>query len=138
MALLLVAASPVPWVALPALALAGATGVVVESLLTGRLQDACRTTTARAPSASPTRHGRRLPGGQPRHAGAWSRSSARAATVLVGGAGALVALVCWTGASRGQSRVATPRPSIRTVLPEAVTILSLPEVGTAKVPSTTS
>jgi hypothetical protein len=36
----LVAATPVPWPALPMLALAGATGVVVESLLTGTLQDA--------------------------------------------------------------------------------------------------
>ena len=36
----LVAATPVPWPALPLLALAGATGVVIESLLTGTLQDA--------------------------------------------------------------------------------------------------
>ena len=36
----LVAATPVPWPALPLLALAGASGVVVESLLTGTLQDA--------------------------------------------------------------------------------------------------
>jgi MFS family permease len=36
----LVAATPVPWPALPMLALAGAAGVVVESLVTGTLQDA--------------------------------------------------------------------------------------------------
>ena len=35
----LVAATPVPWPALPLLALAGATGVVIESLVTGTLQD---------------------------------------------------------------------------------------------------
>jgi MFS family permease len=39
-AVALVAATPVPWPALPMLALAGAVGVVVESLLTGTLQDA--------------------------------------------------------------------------------------------------
>ena len=39
-AVLVVAASPVPWPALPVLAVAGATGVVIESLLTGTLQDA--------------------------------------------------------------------------------------------------
>ena len=39
-ALVLVAATPVPWPALPLLALAGATGVMVESLMTGTLQDA--------------------------------------------------------------------------------------------------
>ena len=39
-ALVLVALSPVPWPALPLLALAGAAGVVVESLVTGTLQDA--------------------------------------------------------------------------------------------------
>ena len=39
-AVALVAATPVPWPALPVLALAGASGVVVESLLTGTLQDA--------------------------------------------------------------------------------------------------
>jgi MFS family permease len=39
-ALALVAFSPVPWPALPLLALAGAAGVVVESLVTGTLQDA--------------------------------------------------------------------------------------------------
>ncbi len=39
-AVLVVAATPVPWVALPVLALAGATGVVIESLLTGTIQDA--------------------------------------------------------------------------------------------------
>ncbi|WP_329707189.1 MFS transporter [Nocardioides sp.] len=39
-AVALVAATPVPWPALPLLALAGATAVVVESLLTGTLQDA--------------------------------------------------------------------------------------------------
>jgi MFS family permease len=38
-ALLVVAASPVPWVALVPLALAGAAGVVIESLVTGTLQD---------------------------------------------------------------------------------------------------
>jgi MFS family permease len=37
---LVVALSPVPWPALPLLALAGALGVVIESLLTGTLQDA--------------------------------------------------------------------------------------------------
>jgi MFS family permease len=40
LALLVVAATPVPWVALPLLGLAGATGVVVESRLTQTLQDA--------------------------------------------------------------------------------------------------
>ncbi len=39
-AVALVAATPVPWPALPVLALAGASGVVVESLVTGTLQDA--------------------------------------------------------------------------------------------------
>ncbi len=39
-AVALVAATPVPWPALPVLALAGASGVVVESLLTGTIQDA--------------------------------------------------------------------------------------------------
>jgi MFS family permease len=39
-AVALVAATPVPWPALPLLALAGASGVVVESLLTGTLQGA--------------------------------------------------------------------------------------------------
>jgi hypothetical protein len=39
-AIALVAATPVPWPALPLLAVAGATGVVIESLLTGTLQDA--------------------------------------------------------------------------------------------------
>jgi MFS family permease len=39
-AVALVAATPVPWPALPLLALAGASGVVIESLLTGTLQDA--------------------------------------------------------------------------------------------------
>jgi MFS family permease len=39
-ALALVAATPVPWPALPLLAVAGATGVMVESLMTGTLQDA--------------------------------------------------------------------------------------------------
>jgi hypothetical protein len=39
-AVLAVAVSPVPWPALPMLALAGATAVVIESLLTGTLQDA--------------------------------------------------------------------------------------------------
>ncbi len=39
-ALALVALTPVPWPALPLLALAGAAGVVVESLVTGTLQDA--------------------------------------------------------------------------------------------------
>ncbi len=39
-AVALVAATPVPWPALPLLALVGATSVVVESLLTGTLQDA--------------------------------------------------------------------------------------------------
>jgi MFS family permease len=39
-AVALVAATPLPWPALPMLALAGAAGVVVESLLTGTLQDA--------------------------------------------------------------------------------------------------
>jgi len=39
-ALLVVAVSPVPWVALVPLALGGAAAVLVESLLTGRLQDA--------------------------------------------------------------------------------------------------
>ena len=38
-ALLVVAASPLPWVALVPLALAGAAGVVIESLVTGTLQD---------------------------------------------------------------------------------------------------
>jgi hypothetical protein len=38
-ALAVVAASPVPWVALVPLALAGAAGVVIESLVTGTLQD---------------------------------------------------------------------------------------------------
>jgi hypothetical protein len=38
-AVTLVAASPVPWPALPLLALTGASGVVVESLVTGTLQD---------------------------------------------------------------------------------------------------
>ncbi len=38
--LLVVALSPVPWVALVPLALGGASAVVVESVLTGRLQDA--------------------------------------------------------------------------------------------------
>jgi MFS family permease len=38
--IVLVAATPLPWPALPLLALAGATGVVVESLQTGTLQDA--------------------------------------------------------------------------------------------------
>jgi hypothetical protein len=40
LALLVVAVSPVPWVALVPLALGGATAVLVESQLTGRLQDA--------------------------------------------------------------------------------------------------
>jgi MFS family permease len=40
LALLVVAATPVPWVALPVLGLAGATGVVVESRLTQTLQGA--------------------------------------------------------------------------------------------------
>ena len=40
LALLVVAATPAPWVALPVLGLAGATGVVVESRLTQTLQDA--------------------------------------------------------------------------------------------------
>ncbi len=39
-AVALVAATPVPWPVLPVLALAGASGVVVESLLTGTIQDA--------------------------------------------------------------------------------------------------
>jgi len=39
-AVLVVALSPVPWPVLPLLALAGAMGVVIESLLTGTLQDA--------------------------------------------------------------------------------------------------
>ena len=39
-AVLVVALSPVPWPALPLLALAGAMAVVIESLLTGTLQDA--------------------------------------------------------------------------------------------------
>ena len=39
-ALVVVAATPVPWVALPLLAMAGATGVVVESRLTQTIQDA--------------------------------------------------------------------------------------------------
>lgn len=39
-AVLVVAFTPVPWSALPLLALVGATGVVIESLLTGTLQDA--------------------------------------------------------------------------------------------------
>lgn len=39
-AVALVAATPVPWPALPLLALAGAGAVVIESLLTGTLQDA--------------------------------------------------------------------------------------------------
>ena len=39
-AVALVALTPVPWPALPLLALAGATGVVIESLVTGTLQDA--------------------------------------------------------------------------------------------------
>lgn len=39
-AVALVAATPVPWPALPLLALVGGTSVVVESLLTGTLQDA--------------------------------------------------------------------------------------------------
>ena len=38
-AVALVAATPVPWPALPLLALAGASGAVVESVLTGTLQD---------------------------------------------------------------------------------------------------
>jgi MFS family permease len=38
-AVALVAATPVPWPALPLLAVAGAAGVVVESLVTGTLQD---------------------------------------------------------------------------------------------------
>jgi hypothetical protein len=37
-AIVVVAATPAPWPALPVLALAGATGVVIESLLTGTLQ----------------------------------------------------------------------------------------------------
>ncbi len=40
LAVALVAATPVPWPALPLLALAGASGVVIESLLTGTLQEA--------------------------------------------------------------------------------------------------
>jgi hypothetical protein len=39
-AVLVVAFTPVPWSALPMLALVGATGVVIESLLTGTIQDA--------------------------------------------------------------------------------------------------
>jgi MFS family permease len=39
-AVALVAVTPVPWPALPLLALVGATGVVIESLVTGTLQDA--------------------------------------------------------------------------------------------------
>jgi hypothetical protein len=39
-AIVVVAATPVPWPALPLLALAGATGTVIESLLTGTLQNA--------------------------------------------------------------------------------------------------
>ena len=38
--MVLVAATPVPWPALPVLALAGATGVVIESQVTGTLQHA--------------------------------------------------------------------------------------------------
>ena len=148
-ALLVVAVSPVPWVALVPLALGGATAVVVESLLTGRLQDSMpdHYRAGALGVADSVMVGACLVGSLVTPA--LVAVLGPRPTVLLAAAAALGGLGCWTrgrtrttgqtvGAALGQSVVATPSPSIRTVLPDAVTILTLPEVGTAKVPSTTS
>ena len=111
-ALLVVAVSPVPWVALVPLALGGASAVVVESLLTGRLQDAMpdHYRAGALGVADSVMVGACLVGSLVTPA--LVEAVGPRATVLVGGAAALVALVCWT---RGQAgvRASSRRPAPR-------------------------
>ena len=109
-ALLVVAVSPVPWVALVPLALGGATAVVVESLLTGRLQDAMpdHYRAGALGVADSVMVGACLVGSLVTPA--LVEAVGPRPTVLVGGAAALVArLVCLASGVRASSRRPAPR-----------------------------
>jgi MFS family permease len=131
-AVALVAATPVPWPALPLLALAGASGVVVESRVTGTLQDAVpdRYRAGALGVADTVMVGACLLGSLVAPALADS-AGARAALLVV----AAVALLPLAGQLR---LVATPSPSTRTVFFDVETIRTLPDSGPANGFSTTS
>jgi MFS family permease len=131
-AVALVAVTPVPWPALPLLALAGASGVVVESRVTGTLQDAVpdRYRAGALGVADTVMVGSCLVGSLVAPALADS-AGARAALLLV----AALALLPLAGQLR---LVATPSPSTRTVFFDVETIRTLPDSGPANGFSTTS
>ena len=106
--LAVVAVSPVPWVALLPLALGGATAVVVESLLTGRLQDAMpdHYRAGALGLADSVMVGAALVGSLVTPA--LAEVVGPRPTVLLAAAAALVALVCWSR----QSVVATASPAM--------------------------